>query len=120
VIGALSENATPEQVAVGAESSCCKSEMFADNEPVPWAESAIDTARACREGGIKAVALTAGYITPEARSPSFEVMDAANLERKGLTKASYQEYTSPTSNPHRSRFAGCSGGVKSGSRSPTS
>jgi dihydrodipicolinate synthase/N-acetylneuraminate lyase len=31
-------------------------------------EYAIDTARACKELGIKAVAVTAGYITPLARN----------------------------------------------------
>jgi AmmeMemoRadiSam system radical SAM enzyme len=85
--------ATPEQIAVGAESLCCKSVAFTYNDPVLWAEYAIDTAKACRERGIKAVAVTAGYITPEARKPFFEVMDAANVDLKGFTEAFYQRYT---------------------------
>ena len=40
---------------------------FTYNDPVIWAEYAIDTASACRERGIKTVAVTAGYITPDAR-----------------------------------------------------
>jgi AmmeMemoRadiSam system radical SAM enzyme len=72
---------------------CCKSVAFTYNDPVLWAEYAIDTARACRERGIKAVAVTAGYITPEARKPFFEVMDAANVDLKGFTEAFYQKYT---------------------------
>ena len=51
-VEALSERATPEQIAVGAESLCCKSVAFTYNDPVLWAEYAIDTAKACRERGI--------------------------------------------------------------------
>src|SRR5438876_4884383 len=92
-IEALAEQATPEQIAVGAGSLGCKSVAFTYNDPVLWAEYAIDTARACRERGIKAVAVTAGYITPEARRPFFEVMDAANVDLKGFTEEFYQKYT---------------------------
>ena len=71
----------------------CRSVAFTYNDPVIWAEYAIDTAKACRERGIKAVAVTAGYITPEARRPFFEVMDAANVDLKGFTEEFYQKYT---------------------------
>jgi AmmeMemoRadiSam system radical SAM enzyme len=92
-VEALSERATPEQIAVGAESLSCKSVAFTYNDPVLWAEYAIDTAKACRERGVKAVAVTAGYITDEARRPFFEVMDAANVDLKGFTEEFYQMYT---------------------------
>jgi pyruvate-formate lyase-activating enzyme len=64
---------------------------FTYNDPVLWAEYALDTARACRERGIQAV--TAGYITPKARRPFFEVMDAANVDLKGFSEEFYQRYT---------------------------
>ena len=92
-VEALSERATPEQIAIGAESLCCTSVAFTYNDPVLWAEYAIDTAKACRERGLKAVAVTAGYITPEARKPCFEVMDAANVDLKGFTEEFYRQYT---------------------------
>ncbi|HEX8200661.1 MAG TPA: AmmeMemoRadiSam system radical SAM enzyme, partial [Isosphaeraceae bacterium] len=92
-VEALSEHATPEQIAAGTESLGCKSVAFTYNDPVLWAEYAIDTARACRERGIKAVAVTAGYITPEARGPFFHAMDAANVDLKGFTEEFYQKYT---------------------------
>ena len=92
-VEALSEHATPEQIAVGAESLCCKSVAFTYNDPVLWAEYAIDTAKACRERGIKSVAVTAGYITPEARGPFFSAMDAANVDLKGFSEEFYQKYT---------------------------
>jgi AmmeMemoRadiSam system radical SAM enzyme len=92
-IEVLSQGAAPEQIAVGAESLGCKSVAFTYNDPVLWAEYAIDTAKACRQRGIQAVAVTAGYITPQARGPFFEVMDAANVDLKGFTEAFYQKYT---------------------------
>ena len=63
------------------------------NDPIVWAEYAIDTARACRAAGIKSVAVTAGYITPEARGPFFELMDAANVDLKGFTEEFYHKIT---------------------------
>src|SRR5262250_684892 len=73
----LSENASPDAIAQAALKLGCKSVAFTYNDPVVWAEYAIDTARACREVGVKAVAVTAGYITKEARSDFYSVMDAA-------------------------------------------
>jgi AmmeMemoRadiSam system radical SAM enzyme len=66
----LSENASPAAVAQAALKLGCRSVAYTYNDPVIWAEYAIDTARECREVGVKSVAVTAGYITPEAR-PAF-------------------------------------------------
>ena len=63
----LSENASPEAVAQAALKLGCRSVAFTYNDPVIWAEYAIDTAKACRDVGVKTVAVTAGYITPQAR-----------------------------------------------------
>jgi AmmeMemoRadiSam system radical SAM enzyme len=89
----LSEQATPDAIAEAALNLGCRSVAFTYNDPVLWAEYAIDTARACRARGVKAVAVTAGYITPQARGPFFEVMDAANVDLKGFTEEFYQHYT---------------------------
>ena len=50
----LSENATPEAIAQAAPKLGCRSVAFTYNDPVIWAEYAIDTARACRDVGVKA------------------------------------------------------------------
>jgi AmmeMemoRadiSam system radical SAM enzyme len=92
-IADLSEWAAPESIAIAAQRLGCKSVAFTYNDPVLWAEYARDTARACREREIPAVAVTAGYITPEARGPFFEVMDAANVDLKGFTEEFYQRFT---------------------------
>lgn len=89
----LSNEAGPEAIAQAAHDLGCRSVAFTYNDPVVWAEYAIDTARACRAMGIKAVAVTAGYITPEARGPFYEFMDAANVDLKAFTEDFYWHMT---------------------------
>jgi AmmeMemoRadiSam system radical SAM enzyme/AmmeMemoRadiSam system protein B/AmmeMemoRadiSam system protein A len=89
----LSEEASPEAIAQAALQLGCRSVAFTYNDPVVWAEYAIDVARACRAVGVKTVAVTAGYITPQARGPFFEAMDAANVDLKGFTEEFYRHLT---------------------------
>jgi AmmeMemoRadiSam system radical SAM enzyme len=89
----LSESALPEAIAQAACLAGCKSVAFTYNDPVIWAEYAIDTARACRQAGIQSVAVTAGYISPEARETFFQSMDAANVDLKAFSEHFYQKIT---------------------------
>lgn len=89
----LSAVAEPQTVANAATQLGCTSVAFTYNDPVIWAEYAIDTARACRQMGIKTVAVTAGYISPEARHEFYEVMDAANVDLKAFTEEFYHKVT---------------------------
>ncbi len=89
----LSEKASPETIAEMADNLKCHSVAFTYNDPVIWTEYAIDTARACQDRGIKTVAVTAGYITGEARSELLSVMDAANVDLKGFTEGFYRRLT---------------------------
>ncbi|HEY9678398.1 MAG TPA: AmmeMemoRadiSam system radical SAM enzyme [Drouetiella sp.] len=89
----LSENAGPEDIAEAAKRLGCSSVAFTYNDPVVWAEYAIDTAKACHQVGIKSVAVTAGYITPEARPEFYSVMDAANVDLKAFTEQFYKKLT---------------------------
>ena len=65
---------------------------FTYNDPIIWAEYAIDTAKACRAVGVKTVAVTSGYITDAARPAFFEHVDAANVDLKGFTEDFYRQY----------------------------
>jgi pyruvate formate lyase activating enzyme len=87
----LSAEAGPEQVAAAAARAGCTSVAFTYNDPIIWAEYAIDTAQACRERGIKTVAVTAGYITEEAREDFFAAMDAVNMDLKAFTESFYRK-----------------------------
>jgi pyruvate formate lyase activating enzyme len=89
----LAAPATPDAIARAAASAGCDSVAFTYNDPVIFAEYAIDTANACHEQGLNAVAVTAGYITPEARADFFAPMDAANIDLKGFTEDFYWKVT---------------------------
>jgi pyruvate formate lyase activating enzyme len=88
-IDTLADRASPEDIAEAAERLGCRSVAFTYNDPVIFMEYAIDVADACRERGIKAVAVTAGYISPAARAEFYRHMDAANVDLKGFTEDFY-------------------------------
>lgn len=87
----LMDEASPHKIAKVAHLLGCKSVAFTYNDPVIFAEYAIDIANACHDLDIKTVAVTAGYITPEARSDFFSVMDAANIDLKAFTQSFYKK-----------------------------
>ncbi|MCK6438856.1 MAG: AmmeMemoRadiSam system radical SAM enzyme [Planctomycetes bacterium] len=85
----LADTATPETIARAAKALGCKSVAFTYNDPVIFMEYAIDVAQACHEQGVKAVAVTAGYICDEPRMEFYKYMDAANVDLKGFTEKFY-------------------------------
>src|SRR3984957_14856972 len=89
-IDRLNQDATPIMIANAARQLGCRSVAFTYNDPVIFLEYAIDTARACHEAGLKTVAVTAGYITAEARGEFYELIDAANVDLKGFTEGFYR------------------------------
>ncbi len=93
VLELLSQRASPQVIAEAAVRLGCRSVAFTYNDPVVWAEYAIDTAIACRERGLKTIAVTAGYILPNPRMAFFRVMDAANVDLKGFSEHFYRHYT---------------------------
>ncbi|HEX9124658.1 MAG TPA: AmmeMemoRadiSam system radical SAM enzyme [Actinomycetota bacterium] len=89
-VDTLADAASPEQIAAAAERLGCRSVAFTYNDPVIFLEYAIDAADACRARGIRTVAVTAGYVNPEAREDFFRHMDAANVDLKGFTEDFYR------------------------------
>ena len=85
--------ARPETIARAALDMGCASVAFTYNDPVIFAEYAMDVADACREVGVKAVAVTAGYVSPEPRRELFAKMDAANVDLKAFTEDFYVKVT---------------------------
>lgn len=82
---------SPEKIVQIAQELGCKSVAFTYNDPVIFFEYAIDTAKLCRDVGIKTVAVTAGYINPEPRREFFAYMDAANIDLKAFSEKFYQK-----------------------------
>ena len=89
----LADQATPEAIARAAEESGSRSIAFTYNDPVIFHEYAIDVADACRERGIKTVAVTAGYVCTEPRVEFYAHMDAANVDLKAFTEEFYKSVT---------------------------
>lgn len=87
----LTEWATPEAVADAAVRAGCKSVAFTYNDPVIFAEYAIDCAIVAHQRGLRTVAVTAGYIAPEARTEFFAHIDAANVDLKAFTQQFYRK-----------------------------
>jgi pyruvate formate lyase activating enzyme len=85
----LQDDATPEAIANAAARYGAKSVAFTYNDPVIFAEYAMDTADACHAKGIKTVAVTAGYMHAEPAHAFYAKMDAANVDLKAFTDDFY-------------------------------
>ncbi len=89
----LQDAAAPARIAEVARAAGCASVAFTYNDPVIFAEYALDTADACHALGVKTVAVTAGYIHAAPRREFFAKMDAANIDLKAFSERFYFEQT---------------------------
>ncbi|MBZ0145487.1 MAG: AmmeMemoRadiSam system radical SAM enzyme [Rhodocyclaceae bacterium] len=89
----LMDQASPEEIARVAAVEGCKSVAFTYNDPVIFAEYAMDVADACHERGVQTVAVTAGYMHDQARREFYAKMDAANVDLKAFTEEFYYKLT---------------------------
>jgi pyruvate formate lyase activating enzyme len=87
----LSAWASPEASVGAAVQARCHSIAFTYNDPVVFAEYAIDCAREAHQRGIKTVAVSAGYINAQARQEFFAHIDAANIDLKAFTDRFYEQ-----------------------------
>lgn len=89
-IDTLSDAASPAVIARAAAVLGCRSVAYTYNDPIIFHEYAIDVAKACRELGIKSVAVTSGYVCEEPREEFYRHMDAANVDLKAFTDGFYE------------------------------
>jgi pyruvate formate lyase activating enzyme len=89
----LMDRASPDRIAEAALQTGSKSVAFTYNDPVIFAEYAMDVADACHERGLQTVAVTAGYIHDAPRREFYAKMDAANVDLKGFTDEFYVKLT---------------------------
>jgi pyruvate formate lyase activating enzyme len=85
----LADQASPDAIARAAAEADCKSVAFTYNDPVIFAEYAMDVADACHARNVKTVAVTAGYIHAHPRREFYAKMDAANVDLKAFTDEFY-------------------------------
>ncbi len=88
----LTGEASPHAIAKAAHAAGCASVAYTYNDPIIFAEYAIDIAAACHELGIKSVAVTAGYVEAAPRIEFFKAMDAANVDLKAFTEDFYYKH----------------------------
>jgi pyruvate formate lyase activating enzyme len=89
----LAERASPEAIARAAAGWGCRSVAFTYNDPVVFHEYAVDVAQACRERGIRTVAVTAGYVCDGPRREFYRHIDAANVDLKSFSDEFYRKLT---------------------------
>lgn len=89
----LADRASPEDIAATAARYGCKSVAFTYNDPIPFAEYAMDTADACHALGLQTVAVTNGYMNVPARRDFYAKIDAANVDLKAFTDDFYLKLT---------------------------
>jgi pyruvate formate lyase activating enzyme len=89
----LMDEASPETIADAATRLGCKSVAFTYNDPVIFAEYAMDVADACHARGVQTVAVTAGYMHAAPRREFYAKIDAANVDLKAFTDDFYFKLT---------------------------
>jgi pyruvate formate lyase activating enzyme len=92
-VDTLGAAAGPEELAAEAERLGCRSIAFTYNDPVIFMEYAMDVADACRARGIKAVAVSAGYMNAAPREEFYRHIDAANIDLKAFSERFYEKVT---------------------------
>ena len=87
----LMDRATPGAIAAAAVASGSRSVAFTYNDPTIFMEYAMDVADACRERGVRSVAVTAGYMCAGPRAEFYRHIDAANVDLKAFTEEFYRK-----------------------------
>jgi pyruvate formate lyase activating enzyme len=89
----LMDQSSPQTIAAEALKYCSQSVAFTYNDPVIFAEYAMDVADACHALGVQTVAVTAGYMHAPARRDFYAKMDAANVDLKAFSDDFYFKLT---------------------------
>lgn len=89
----LMDQASPDAIAQAALEYKCKSVAFTYNDPVIFAEYAMDVADSCHARGIQTVAVTAGYMHAQPRRDFYSKIDAANVDLKAFSEDFYFKLT---------------------------
>jgi pyruvate formate lyase activating enzyme len=84
---------TPARVVDLAVRMRCPGLAFTYNDPIIWAEYAIDVAKEAHARGLFTVFVTNGFVGKAAREEIFPHMDAANVDLKAFTEEFYARTT---------------------------
>ncbi len=84
---------SPSEVVEQCKTSGCRSIAYTYSEPVTFYEYAYETALLAKKAGIKNIIKSNGYINPDPLRKLCTVMDAANIDLKAITEATYLKLT---------------------------
>lgn len=90
LIDAKTDNVTPEGIANAAFAYDASTVVFNQNEPIVFAEYAMETAEACRERGIFTACATSAFIHLKAARAFFSRMNAVNVSLKSFSDDFYK------------------------------
>jgi len=82
----------PSELIQSVLESQCESVAFTYNEPTIFGEYVVDIATLARKAGLKTVMVTNGYISPEAITDIYPLIDAANIDLKSVNEDFYRKY----------------------------
>lgn len=85
--------ASPDDVIALAKKYDTPSIAYTYNDPIIFAEYAMDISKLAREENINTVAVTNGYISRFARRDFFKNIDAANVDLKAFNEEFYRKLT---------------------------
>ena len=84
---------TPEQLVEAARREKSIAIAYTYNEPYVSFEYVLDTAKVARQAGLKNVLVTNGYYMPEPFAELGRLVDAMNIDLKGIREEFYKEYS---------------------------
>lgn len=90
---------SPKSIVELAQECGCPAIAYTYNEPGIFFEYAYDTMKLACKAGIKNVYVSNGYLSREARSKLYEVLDAANIDLKSFDNTFYRQICGARLNP---------------------
>jgi pyruvate formate lyase activating enzyme len=81
----------PAELVQAARRKGCPSVAFTYTEPLVFYEYTLETARSCRDHGLRNVLVTAGYLNREPLEELYRVTDASNTDLKAFDEAFYRD-----------------------------
>lgn len=93
------QTTSPQQIIDLCTQHSCHMLAYTYNEPLVWAEYAIECAKIAKPKGIKSIMVSAGYVQSTPREEIFAHMDAANIDLKGFSEEFYKNFTSAQLGP---------------------
>jgi len=90
--GHASVYVSPKEIISKSQSAGCQSIAFTYNEPIIFAEYAMNIRDLAKRSGIPCIMVTNGFIMPEARQELFKGIKAVNIDLKAFSDDIYEKY----------------------------